>query len=181
MGYYVNTEDINILVPKDFLEPAYKAVLAMNDYDSSLKRGGSYGPNAERKYWFSWMPEDLSKLADLQAVLLNLGFEDTEYNERGDLVLGCYNNKSGQEDLFLEAIAPFVEEGSYAIWKGEDDTFWKWEFNDGKMLVIPGDREIVWLPENAYTPTESHSQTAAMIAKLTADMKKEQAEEDANA
>ncbi len=150
MGYYVNTEGIDITVPKDLLEPAYKAILALNE-DDSLKQGGSHGPNGKREFWFSWMPQDLSTLADLKEVLTTLGFESSDYNEQGDLELGYYSNKTGQEDLFLEAIAPFVKEGSSAVWKGEDDTYWKWEFSDGKMLVIPGEVEITWFPDKAYT------------------------------
>ena len=176
MGYYVTTEDINIIVPKDLLEPAYKAVLAMNE-DDNLKRGGSHG--AERKFWFSWMPEDLSTLTDLKAVMENLGF-DTNYNEAGDLVLGHYDSKTGQEDLFLDAIAPFVQEGSYAIWKGEDNHFYKWEFNDGKMLVIPGEMEITWMTEKAYTALDAwnHSQEMMAAFQRTLDAKKA---EDSNA
>jgi hypothetical protein len=141
MGYYVNTEDINVIVPRDLLEDAYKAVLTLNDRDD-LKRGGSFG--AERKYWFSWMPEDLKTLPDLKAVFTQLGFEDCDYNEQGDLVLGHYNNKSGQEDIFLYVIAPFVQENSYAIWKGEDDAHWKHEFRDGKMFTYNGEVEVKW-------------------------------------
>ena len=176
MGYYVNTEDINIIVSKDLLEPAYKAVLAMNE-DDNLKRGGSYG--SERKFWFSWMPEDLSTLTDLKAVMENLGFE-TYYTDAGNLSLGHYDSKTGQEDLFLDAIAPFVQEGSYAIWKGEDNSFYKWEFNDGKMLVIPGEMEITWMTEKAYTALDAwnHSQEMMAAFRRTLDTKKA---EDTNA
>ena len=172
MGYYVTTEDINISIPKDLLEPAYKAVLAMNENDE-LKRGGSHGPNSERKHWFSWMPEDLSTLADLKAVLLDLGFEDTDYNENGDLVLGHYNNKTGQEDLFLYFIAPFVQEGSYAIWKGEDNAFYKWEFDDGAMRVIPGEMEVSWNYEGAYNALEAWKRQQEMFAAFSAKLAKE--------
>jgi hypothetical protein len=185
MGYYVNTEDINIIVPKDLLEPAYKAVLAMNE-DDQLKRGGSYGPGDSREFWFSWMPKDLSTLGNLKEVMINLGFEDTDYNEAGDLVLSYYNSKTGQEDLFLDRIAPFVQEGSYAIWKGEDDTYYKWEFTDGKMLVIPGEVEITWFPDNAYSAVDAWNDSQEMMAafRSTLDAKKAldaEKVEDANA
>jgi hypothetical protein len=176
MGYYVTTEDINIIVPKDLLEPAYKAVLAMNE-DDNLKRGGSHG--AERKFWFSWMPEDLSTLTDLKAVMENLGFE-TYYTDAGNLALGHYDSKTGQEDLFLNAIAPFVQEGSYAIWKGEDNSFYKWEFNDGKMLVIPGDMKITWLTDLAYTALDAWKNSQAIMATFQRALDAKKAE-DTNA
>ena len=176
MGYYVTTEDINISIPKDLLEPAYKAVLAMNENDE-LKRGGSHG--AERKFWFSWMPEDLSTLTDLKEVLETLGFE-TYYTDAGNLSLGHYDSKTGQEDLFLDAIAPFVQEMSYAIWKGEDNSFYKWEFNDGKMLVIPGEMEITWMTENAYTALDAWRNSQAIMATFQRALDAKKAE-DANA
>lgn len=162
MGYYVNTEDINVIVPKDLLEPAYKAVLALNDQDD-LKRGGSFG--AERKYWFSWMPEDLTTLSDLREVFTELGFENTDYNDKGDLVLGHYNNKTGQEDIFLYAIAPFVQENSYVIWKGEDDTYWKHEFRDGKMLTYNGEVELKW-DETPYDALDATREAQRNLEKM---------------
>lgn len=162
MGYYVNTEDINVIVPKDLLEPAYKAVLALNDRDD-LKRGGSFG--AERKYWFSWMPEDLTTLSDLKEVFTQLGFEDSDYNDKGDLVLGHYNNKTGQEDIFLYVIAPFVQENSYVIWKGEDDTYWKHEFRDGKMLTYNGEVEVKW-DETPYDALDATREAQRELEKM---------------
>jgi hypothetical protein len=128
MGYYVNTEDINIIVPKDLLEPAYKAVLAMNE-DDQLKRGGSYGPGDSREFWFSWMPKDLSTL---------------------------------------------------------DNPYYKWEFTDGKMLVIPGEVEITWFPDNAYSAVDAWNDSQEMMAafRSTLDAKKAldaEKVEDANA
>lgn len=41
--------------------------------------------------------------ADAQAILEMLGFE-TQYNQQGDLLITDYDSKTGQEDLFLEAI-----------------------------------------------------------------------------
>jgi len=169
MGYYVNTEDINVVVPKDLLEDAYEAICDLNQHDD-LKRGGSRGPGpdkSENKFWFSWMPEDIAAACpDLLSVVSTLGFDDSEYDKDGNLVLGHYSNKTGQEDLLIDAIAPFVQEGSYVIWKGEDDTYYKWEFNDGKMLVIPGEVEVTWHPERAYTAMDEWKRTAEMIESL---------------
>ena len=95
-------------------------------------------------------------------------------------MLGYYNSKTGQEDLFLDRIAPFVQEGSYAIWKGEDNSFWKWEFTDGKMLVIPGEMKIAWFPDSAYSAVDAWNESQEMMAafRLTLDAKKA---EDENA
>lgn len=167
MGYYVNTEDINIVVPKDLLKDAYRAICELNKHDE-LKRGGSHGPDkSKNQYWFSWMPEDIEAACpDLLSVISMLGFEDSEYDKDGNLVFGNYNNKTGQEDLLVDAIAPFVQEGSYAIWKGEDDVYYKWEFTNGKMLVIPGEVEITWHPESAYSAMDDWKRTQEMMEEF---------------
>jgi len=166
MGYYVNTEDINVVVPKDLLEDAYEAICDLNQHDD-LKQGGSWGPDeSKNQYWFSWMPEDIrAACPDLLAVVNEIGF-DSKYDEAGNLVLGHYSNKTGQEDLLIDAIAPFVQEGSYVIWRGEDNSYYKWEFNDGKMLVIPGEVEVRWHTDSAHTAMDDWKRTAELIESL---------------
>lgn len=145
MGYYINTEDINITIPKGKVDAAYKAVIALGDMPNEMKRGGS---STER--WFSWMPGDLTTLLTFEDVFTSLGFE-VEVKENGDIALGHYSSKLGQEDLFCDAIAPFVTDGSYCVWKGEDDTYWKWTYSDGKMLVTDGEVEVKWYNDAPYT------------------------------
>lgn len=50
----------------------------------------------------------------------------------GDLLLVSYDSKIGQEDLFLEAIAPFSE--GYIEWVGEDGDRWRNVVSDGRVL-----------------------------------------------
>lgn len=165
MGYYVETQDVNITVKAGNLAVAYLALLELNKHDE-LKRGGSFGGPLETK-WFSWMPQDLSTLGDLKGVIADLGFE-VEYID-GDLSIGHYSNKTGQEDLLFDAIAPFVEKGSYAIWRGEDNEYYKWEFDGKKMVIIPGDQQIVWLMDRGYSALDSWQQTQDMLALMSID------------
>jgi hypothetical protein len=54
----------------------------------------------------------------------------------GSLSLVHYDSKVGQEDLFLEAIAPFATPGSYIEWKGEDGFRWRDEVDGGTLQSI---------------------------------------------
>jgi hypothetical protein len=136
MGYYVNGNG-ELRIKAENLDKAYEALMALQDAPDGAKRGGSYSAN-ERRYWFSWMPEDLRTLPDTKAVFAELGFE-VDSDENGDLLIRCYDNKTGQEDVFFAAAAPFIEEGEYE-WQGEDGEFWKWSFTDGKMFHLTGAR-----------------------------------------
>jgi hypothetical protein len=138
MGYYVNGNG-HLVIKKENLAAAYEALMALNDAPDDAKHGGSYsgGGVGKTASWFSWMPADLRELADTKAVFEALGFETMDSD--GDLVITCYDNKSGQEEVFFAAAAPFIENGSYE-WTGEDSAFWEWEFIDGKMYQRDGVR-----------------------------------------
>jgi hypothetical protein len=136
MGYYVSGNG-ELRIKAENLDKAHDALMALQDAPNKAKRGGSYSAS-ERRFWYSWMPEDLRTLVDTKAVFAELGFEVNE-NEDGDLLISCYDNKTGQEDVFFAAAAPFIEDGDYE-WTGEDGEFWKWQFTDGKMFLLSGQR-----------------------------------------
>jgi len=137
MGYYVNGNG-ELRIKKENLDKAYEALMALQDAPNKAKRGGSSGGGEAPRFWYSWMPEDLRTLPDTKAVFAELGFEVND-DENGDLLISCYDNKTGQEEVFFSAAAPFIEEGEYD-WTGEDGEFWRWQFTDGKMFLLSGQR-----------------------------------------
>jgi hypothetical protein len=83
------------------------------------------------------MPEDLRTIPNAAEVFRALGFEVGESDE--GIVIARYDSKNGQEDVFIAAAAPFIEDGEYE-WTGEDAEFWRWEFIGGKMYCREGKR-----------------------------------------
>jgi len=146
MGYFVNTTDCNLFVSKDNFDAAYKAMCALNDRDD-LKHGGSYGgdgvdadsPRPEGMTyhpakWFSWMPANYPEVCkDFESILKEMGF-DCEFDAEGNLVRVIYDNKIGSEGHFFEAIAPFIKDGSWIEWRGEDGAEWRWFFTGGTVV-----------------------------------------------
>lgn len=133
MGYYVRSyeSENNFKVRKENFDAAYKAMVALND-DDDAKRGGSYGPDGAREKWFSWMdPNYPDSCKNFNDVLQALGFVPA-YDSTGLIGLE-YDSKMGQEDLFLKAIAPYVESGSHIVWHGEDAMVWVQIFKNGTM------------------------------------------------
>lgn len=146
MGYYVRGHG-QITIKSSSVEQAYQALCDLNNHDE-MKRGGSYGglndgskprPDGLTYHpgrWFSWMDANYPETCpDLWAVLSQVGFE-MGLNENGELIEISlnYDEKSGQEDLFLEALAPFCVSGSIE-WSGEDGEGWLNEFTDGTMTT----------------------------------------------
>jgi hypothetical protein len=160
MGYYVSGNG-ELRIKKENLDKAHEALMALQDAPDKAKSGGSYSAN-ERRFWYSWMPEDLRTLTDTKAVFAELGFEVRD-DENGDLLISCYDNKTGQEDVFFAAAAPFIEDGDYE-WTGEDNDFWAWEFTSGKMYVRYGRRTYGDAEEIVLA--DLHRQQVAMVERI---------------
>lgn len=137
MGYYVSGEG-NLTIKNANLPAAYAALMALQNAPDKMKHGGSFSAKETRR-WFSWMPEDLTTIPTVQDVFRELGFEVEVDGDTGDVVIGNYDSKIGDEETFFAAAAPFIESGEYE-WKGEDGEFWKWTFHDGKMFHVSGIR-----------------------------------------
>ena len=144
MGYYVNITDADWYIPTDQQDAAYEAVCALNNRND-LKRGGVY-PREDGleqtttptpALWFAWMDWNYPQTcADLSAVLEQVGY-DLLVEEDGSLSIRGYNAKSGQEDLFLAALAPFAQaryaDDAYVNWQGEEGEMWQNAARDGRL------------------------------------------------
>lgn len=150
MGYYVGTMNADFRIPAENLDKAYDALCALNARDE-LKTGGggcevrpagSESVAGDPNRWFSWMPWNYDEMySSVEEILNALGFEtDVELN--GDVTIVYYDNKMGAETHFLEALAPYVADGSYVEWRGEDNAMWRQDFNNGEMKERGG--KIVW-------------------------------------
>jgi len=138
MGYYVRTAQCTVVIPAQHLERVYEILCNLNKYNE-LKRGGSWSGGKQTKWWFSWMDENYPETCnDAMDIFKMLGF-DCEYNNQGDLCLLHYDQKTGQEDLFLKVIANYAT--GMIRWVGEDGEIWDTDF-DGDSVIDGECREI---------------------------------------
>ena len=151
MGYFVDTTEQGMMIKKDQFDNCYKAMCKLNDNDD-VKRGGGWNNSGvssdsprpkELNYhpakWFSWMDANYPDTCkDMVEIFQALGFEEINFDKDGNLVNLGYSSKTGQEELFFNAIAAFVEKGSYMNWRGEGDEHWQWVFDGNKMKVKNG-------------------------------------------
>jgi hypothetical protein len=84
------------------------------------------------KRWFMWMNNrDLRKATSLEEMLGWWRYHAVT-GSNGDITgVQFEGEKSGEEKYLWDAIAPFVEPGSYIEMQGEDGVTWRWVF-DGK-------------------------------------------------
>lgn len=127
MGYYVNIVKSDAVIPQENLQLCYEKMCALNVTHDHKKTGGSWQDGKQVNKWFSWMDADYPNTCkDAKAVLEQMGF-DAEYNDKGDLLIVGYDNKMGQEDLFLKAIEN--EAIGSILWNGEDGSRWTTQFH----------------------------------------------------
>ena len=142
MGYYVHIEDSNCMLPEKHFNLAYWRMCDLNKNDD-LKRGGS----STGEKWFSWMDANYPETCKTaQDVLVELGFEVEEVEDTGLTIYG-YDNKSGQEELFLGVISDLLRtvDGMYdsgnrpfIVWRGEDDHVWKDIYGEKEVRTLMG-------------------------------------------
>lgn len=141
MGYYVNLIGAEFVIPEN--AEVLQVLKDLNHRPGVQKHGGG---GQQTRSWFSWMPENYDEtVTSAQEVFELLGFECTP--REGAFELMGYDNKIGQEHLFIQEVAPYVDEGSYLEWLGEDGARWKY--------VVEGDEVRVYEPSNSWQLSRS--------------------------
>lgn len=107
----------------------------IDDCDFLLKRANeekALQAARQLKGKFRWGAEP-QNCWDLREVFETFGFSIQRDPGTGDITdIDWETDKMGDERKLFEALAPFIETGSYITWGG-DYTF-RWEFDDGKMV-----------------------------------------------
>lgn len=138
MGYYITLQDSSFRIPKESQDEAFERLKALNHKPGVPKSGGGFRDGEKVESWFSWMAPDydehVSSLAELFGML---GFT-AEFDKDGALLLTHYDDKIGDEKLFLEEIADLVPEGAIMDWVGEDGERWRYQFDGESMHTLEG-------------------------------------------
>lgn len=143
MSYYVSLTNSTFTIKKDKLDDAYRAMCALNDIPG-IKRGERYPrdesePEPNENTWFSWMPWNYpSVYKSAMEIFTALGFHAVI--EDAGLMLVGYEDKAGQERLFIEAVAPYST--GFLEWRGEDGSMWREEVVDG--AIVERSATIIW-------------------------------------
>jgi hypothetical protein len=138
MGYCVTLISSTAKIKPENQAEAYRRMCELNTTHDDQKNGGHWEGGKYTQRWFSWMAPDYPEKCKTAADILHmLGFE-VEQDEEGDNILYIhgYDSKTGQEDLFLEAIGDLIE--GKMEWCGEDDTRWKLTFGPKGMKYHEG-------------------------------------------
>jgi hypothetical protein len=134
MGYCMEQMGASFAILPENVMKALKAVKAMHKRVDQNGGGGSWKNGKTTARWYSWVSEDFHLKNTLSEILHEWRWEIEHGEEGGVIGIQFEGEKLGDDEQLFDAIAPFVEEGSYIEMMGEDGTRWRWEF-DGKMVV----------------------------------------------
>lgn len=136
MGYYVQTNEVDFFIPATKIPDAFQTLRDLNDpkFDE-LKHGGSWSGGKRIAAWYSWMNGDWHiTCKSVKDIFELLGFEGCTEDGLG-FRLGNYDSKTGQQELFLAAVAKYAMPGKIE-WQGEDGSRWALMFDKGKMETV---------------------------------------------
>ena len=151
MGTYVK------LLDGDWRIPETVEVLAKLKEMPTKLRGLKRGGSSRGESWFSWINDSVILNAkSVKEIFEYLGFE-VDTSDPAYVSLLDYDNKTGQEDIFLAVVAPSVAEGSYLNWKVEDDSLYRYSVENKAMYV--GDENPLSFRSELFRPVvyESHT------------------------
>lgn len=131
MGYYATQTDSHVVIDKCDFPKVIQAIHALAK--TAERDGGGY---SKGKKHYSWIGNNFDKIEDIEELFQYWRWE-TFFDSEGNICdLNFSGEKLGDDEILLNAIAPFVKEGSYIQMAGEDDVMWRWKFSADKMLEI---------------------------------------------
>jgi len=139
MGYCMDQMDQKFRIKKENFDAALQAIKKLGETVDEDGRGGSYSGGQKQETWYSWVTTSEFVNAETlkQAIAAwrwEVEVEKLPFGEEGDIIdIYFEGQKFGQDEVFLEAIAPYVEEGSYIEMQGECGARWRWLFKDGGL------------------------------------------------
>lgn len=86
---------------------------------------------------FMWVyTDDVLQSNTLEEALEKIRYK-SEYDKKGNIIdIEFTGEKLGDDDIFFNSLAPYVESGSFITFEDEDHCIWMWKFNDKKMEEI---------------------------------------------
>lgn len=140
MGYYIQQRETQMRIKAENFS---KVVEAINNY--SLPDSIIY-----------WNVASIYPFVDIAEAMNYIGFAIDIDDQTGDIIDMKYiNDKLGDLDDALKYIAPFVEDGCYIEFSGEEGDLWRYVFSNGACEEIAP--EIIWSNET-HQPDECFNQ-----------------------
>jgi len=133
MGYYVRIVKSTAVIPAENKETVLQIWKDLNKPENNhLKNGGGWTGGVKTKHWYSWMDADYDKTCNsVEEILAQMGFDCTLHGN-GDVSIDDYDSKTGQEELFLNAVDNLIT--GKIKWMGEEGESWTTHFKGDDVI-----------------------------------------------
>jgi hypothetical protein len=131
MGYHMQVRETNFRIRRANFKPALEAIKALAGKETL----GTH---------FSWV--NTSEF--VKARTLAEGFRawrwdlDIESDDGDAIDIQFRGEKLGDDEMFFQAVAPFVEKGSYIEMQGDEGAIWRWAFDGTTVKDV--EAKLVW-------------------------------------
>lgn len=132
MGYYVDQVEDNFYIKKENISLAWKSLRGVFEQEEKSIHDGS-------GWHYAWIDTDRVLNAKTFAEAMSAARWEVYEDYTGNIFhIQFTGEKLGDDSIILEAISPYVVDGSYIIMHGEDGDRWKWKFNNGSFEEVDG-------------------------------------------
>lgn len=138
MGYCMDMQDCKFHIPAARFADALSAIKALM-HDTENMHGGSWSGGEQTERWYAWVNNTAVLESETLTDALRAWRWRSYLSESGDIdFLSFEGEKSGQDEVLFQAIAPYVTSGSYVCMRGEDGAMWRWYFEGGRCIEQEG-------------------------------------------
>lgn len=155
----LKTMDVDLTILAENTQDAFKALCNLNAYDD-LKSGCIFSARKlikpenstslaeDPSVRFINMPWNYDEVCETVEEILELLNFSVEKDLEGDVhILSFESDRGGDEEVFVESLAPYVKPGSFIEWQAEGGEMWRNDFIQKKMITSTG--EINWIANAA--------------------------------
>lgn len=141
MGYHVNMDIRDCIIPSDKVEAALSAINAMHKPEAIVANNAGGRSGGQRHYGWVENPGEGGFATLVEA------FDAWRYDAwqelDGSVTLNCFTGeKWGDDEVLIEALSPFFQNGGEIIVTGEDGDIWGYRFDEDG--ITHGKGTMVW-------------------------------------
>jgi len=130
------SNDASFVIKNENMEGALQAIKQLCSLEQKIGGGVSWDGKRERKH-FCFVDSQEILNADTLLDALDVWRWEADMDENGICDISFTGEKYGDDQILFDAIAPYVEDGSYIQMCGEEAEIWRWIFKNGKCCEVP--------------------------------------------
>ncbi|SEW31632.1 hypothetical protein [[Clostridium] fimetarium] len=132
MGYPIEMTGCKFIIKKEDFKNALEGLKSV--FTPEIMPYKTYDNDGKECYYFSWVnTKTVLESTTLEEAMKKIRYTPI-FNLNGDICKVEFTGESNGDDaVFFDALAPYVQAGSYLRFKGGYGEKWKWIFEDGEV------------------------------------------------